>query len=89
MTALSFAQIHENPQLLFYQEGIALAFFADGGGETVAGIDDGVVGQCEEFVDQRVHHFFHGAAPQVGAAYASGKKRVSGEELRRGDGNFS
>jgi hypothetical protein len=53
----------ENPQLLFYEEGIALAFFADGGGETVAGIDDGVVWQCEEFMDQRVHHFFHGAAP--------------------------
>ena len=62
MAALSFA-LHENPQLLCYQEGIALAFLADGGGETVAGIDDGVVWQCQEFMDQRVHHFFHGAAP--------------------------
>ena len=33
--------------LFFYQEGIALAFFADGGGEAVAGIDDGVVRKCQ------------------------------------------
>ena len=46
-------------KLFLYEEGIALAFFTDGGGETVAGIDDGVVGQREKFVDQRVHHFFH------------------------------
>ena len=56
---LSFCKHFSNSRLFFYQEGIALAFFADGGGETVAGIDDGIVWQCEKFMDQRVHHFFH------------------------------
>ena len=46
-------------KLFLYEEGIALAFFADGGCQAVAGIDDGVVREREEFVDQRVHHFFH------------------------------
>ena len=42
-----------------------------------------------EFRDQRIHDFFHRAAPQIGSADAAGKKRVTGEKLRSRDGHFA
>lgn len=57
---------------------------ADGGGGTVAGMDDGVVGELEELGFQGIHKLIKRAAPEVGAADAAGKERVSREELRLG-----
>ena len=73
MPAPSFAN------LLIFQEGIVLALFADGGLRAVAGDDDGVIGQGEEFVVQGVDDLLEGAAGQIGSADASGEQRVSGD----------
>src|SRR5580765_5641183 len=63
--------------LLFDEEGIAVAFLADGGGKS------------EEFADERLHDCVHRAAPQIGAADAARKERVTREKDRRCDGNFA
>ena len=41
------------------------------------------VGKRHQLALERVHHFFHGAAPKVYPADAACKKRVAGKELRR------
>jgi len=66
-----------------------VAFLADGGGKAVSGMHDGVIGKSEEFADERLHDFFHRAAPQIGAADAARKERVTREKDRRCDGNFA
>lgn len=45
------------------EEGVGVAFGADGGGGAVAGVDDGGVGELQELTAQGVHDLGHGAAP--------------------------
>jgi hypothetical protein len=73
--------------LFFDEEGIGVALPANGGGEAVAGMHGGIVGKSEEFGDERIHDFFHGAAPEVGAAYAASEQRVTREKDRRSNSN--
>ena len=40
-----------------------MAFFGYGGGGAVAGVDDGGVGELQEFTSQGIHDLWHGAAP--------------------------
>src|SRR5579871_1487131 len=76
-------------ELLLDEEGVAFAFAAYGGVFAVAGVDEGFVGELHEFVFEAGHDFVHGAAPEVGAADAAGKERVSGEEMWRGELDFA
>src|SRR5579862_3715876 len=55
----------------------------------MTGMHDGFVGQGEQLGDQRVHDFFHGAAPQVSSPDASGKQRVTGEKDRMRQSDFA
>jgi len=71
------------------EEGVGVAFVADGGGGAVAGVDDGVVGKMHEFGFQRADDLIEGAAPKIGAANAAGEERVSGEELGLGEMDFT
>lgn len=59
-----------------------MALVADGGAGAVAGVDDGVVGELEEFGLNGIHDLIKRAAPEIGAADAASEERVSGEELR-------
>jgi hypothetical protein len=61
-----------------------VAFLLDGGGQTVAWENAGVVGQLHQFAAQRIHDLVQRAAPQIGAADAAGEERIAGEELRDG-----
>jgi hypothetical protein len=65
--------------------GIGVALVADGGGGTVAGMDDGVVGELEEFGFQGIHKLIKRAAPEIGAANAAGEEGVACKELRLGE----
>ena len=67
------------------EEGVGVALVADGGAGAVAGVDDGVVGELEEFGLDGIHDLIERAAPEIGAADAAGEERVSGEELRLGE----
>ena len=62
-----------------------MALAADVGGGAVAGVDDGVVGELEEFGLQGIHDLIERAAPEIGATDAAGEERVSREELRMGE----
>ncbi len=62
---------------------------ADGRGRTVARIHDRLIGQPHQFCAQGIHDLVHGTAPQIRAADAAGKKRVSGKKLRRRNSDFS
>jgi len=62
-----------------------VTFLADSSGKAVPGMDDGVVGKSKEFGDQRLHDFFRGTTPEVGAADAAREQRVASEKDRRGD----
>lgn len=64
------------------EEGIGVAFDADGGGGAVARVDNGGVCELQELISQGVHDLGHGAAPQIGAADTAGEKSVAGDELR-------
>jgi hypothetical protein len=64
------------------EERITGALLADGGGGTVAGMDDGFVGELQKFLRQGFHDLFEGAAPKISAADAASEKSVTGEELR-------
>jgi folate-binding protein YgfZ len=59
-----------------------LAFFADGGASAVAGVDHRVFRELHDFAFYRLHDLVQRSAPQIGAADASGKQGVAGEELR-------
>src|SRR5260370_24568071 len=65
-----------------------VAFVANRGEGTMARVDGRFVRQDHEFCPQRFHNLFHRAAPQVGAADASSKECVSGEQLRSRKYNF-
>lgn len=73
------------PGRLGLEEGVGVALVADGGGGAVAGVDDGVVGELEEFGLQGIHNLIERAAPEIGAADAAGEECVSREELRLGE----
>jgi hypothetical protein len=66
-----------------------MALAADGSGGAVAGVDDGVIGELEEFGLNGIHNFIQRAAPEIGAADAAGEERVSREELRLGELNWA
>jgi len=66
-----------------------VTLLADAGGEAVAGMYYGIVGQSEEFGQQRLHDFFHRATPQIGTPDAAREKRVSSEENRSCDGDLA
>lgn len=72
-------------QGLGLEEGVGVAFVADGGGGAVAGVNDGVVRELEEFGLNGIHDLIERAAPEIGAADAAGEERVSREELRLGE----
>ena len=55
----------------------------------MAGVDDSFVGEMHEFGFQRVDDLIERAAPKIGAANAAGEERVSGEELRFGEMDFT
>jgi len=71
------------------EEGVGVALAADGGGGTVAGVDDGVVGELEEFGLQGIHDLIERATPEIGAADAASEECVSREELRLGELDFT
>ena len=62
------------------EEGVGLAFFADGGGGAVAGEDAGGVGEGEEARVNGIEELPGVAAGEVGAADGAGEEGVSGEE---------
>ena len=64
-----------------------MAFGADAGGGAVAGVDDGGVGELQDFTAQGVHDLGHGAAPKIGAADAAREERVARKKTRRGNGD--
>jgi len=70
--------IHLRPTLVF-QERIVLALLADCCLRTVAGSDDGVIREGEEFVMQGIDDLFKGAPRQIGSADASRKQRITGD----------
>src|SRR5207253_951078 len=61
---------------------VSLDRLTNGGDGPMGRMDDSVVRQVHQFSAQGIHDLLHGAAPQVGAANAPGKKRVAGKELR-------
>jgi len=69
--------------------GIRVALVADGGGGTVTGVDDGVIGELEEFGVQRIHDLIEGATPEIGTADAASEESVSREELRLSEMDFT
>src|SRR4029077_479536 len=71
------------------QERIGVAFLADAGQTAVTGIDDGVIGQRHELAAKRVGDLVHRAAPQIGAANASGEERVACKQTRSKHGDSS
>jgi hypothetical protein len=52
------------------KKGIVSAFIADGGGWSVAGINNGFVGQDHEFSVNALYQTFVAAAGEVGSANA-------------------
>ena len=66
---------------MFHEEGVGLAFFADGGQLAVAGDDYGFVGQSQDCVVEGAEDFWHGAAGEVGAADGAGEEGVAGDQF--------
>ena len=62
---------------LVFQKGIILALLADRGSRAVAGNDDGVIREGEEFVMQGIDDLLEGAPRQIGSANASRKQRIT------------
>jgi hypothetical protein len=67
------------------EEGVGVAFVADGGGGAVAGVDNRVVREMEQFGFQGIDDLVQRAAPKIGAADAAGEKCIPGEELGFGE----
>jgi len=63
------------------EERIETSFFADGGGLTVARIDDRPVFQSEKLLPQGAKDGFLRSAPKVGTSYAAVKQRVARKQL--------
>jgi len=66
--------------LVLYQKWITLPLFANRCRLAVARIHHRFIRQRHQFTPQRIHDFFHRAAPQIGAPDAPGKEGVAGEE---------
>ena len=64
------------------EEGVRVALVADGRGGAVAGVDDGVIRELEEFGLNGIHDLIERAAPEIGAADAAREEGVSRKELR-------
>ena len=62
------------------EEGVGIAFFADGGGGAVAGDNDGRVGEGEEAVVEGAEDLAAVAAREVGATDGAGEECVAREE---------
>lgn len=75
---MALARLTEGLEVL--EEGVGLAFFADGGGGAVAGEDAGDVGKGEEAVVDGAEELAGVAAGEVGAADGVGEEGVTGEE---------
>ena len=63
-----------------FEKGIGGALLADGGHAAMPGIHNRLIGQDHQLLMNRAQNLLERAAPKVGAADASGEKRVSGEE---------
>lgn len=64
------------------EKRVASTLLANGGDFAVARIDERIIGKLENFLGEGLHDFFEGTAPEIGAADASGKEGVTGEQLR-------
>jgi hypothetical protein len=67
--------------LPFDEEGIGLAFIADGGEFAMAGHDYSFIGQGQQRVVQRVQYFLHRSAREISAADGPGEEGVAGDEF--------
>ena len=64
-----------------FEKGVGGAFLADGGDAAMPGIHNRLIRQDQQLLMNRAQDSLERAAPKIGAADASGEKRVSGEEL--------
>jgi len=69
------------------QEGIGIAFLANGGQRSVPGLHDSLIGQLHQLAEKRVPDLVHRTAPQIGAANAAREKCVTCKKSggRQGD----
>jgi hypothetical protein len=67
--------------LAFDQEGVALAFFANGGEGAVARDHYCFIGQGHERIAEGAQDFLHGATGEIGASDRAGEEGVAGDEF--------
>jgi len=66
-----------------------VAFVADRSVRAVSRMYHGIVGKLQNLASQRIHHLLRRTTPEINPSYAPCEKRISSEQLRRGNDDLS